>query len=246
MIIYLTSNPGGVSYKNNEIEPVELNNDNAFVDNLKKNWTQNAKCLIITADPKNYDRNDKIRNTFKVSFPISGLSISEMSMCDYRNASEAVEDINKYDVLILSGGHVPTQNKFFKEIGLKEKISYFKGIVIGISAGTMNSQQIVYAQPELDGEAIDVNYQRFLSGLSLTKLMILPHYQDVKNDILDGMRVMEDVAYKDSIGKEFICLNDGSYVLIKNDIAVLYGEAYSVKDEQLKMICENDNHIVLS
>ena len=38
----------------------------------------------------------------------------------------------------------------------------------------MNCAQIVYAQPELEGEAIDPKYERFLEGLNLTKFQILP------------------------------------------------------------------------
>ena len=53
-----------------------------------------------------------------------------------------------YDVILLGGGHVPTQNKFFKEIRLREKIKDFDGIIIAISAGSMNSADIVYCQPE--------------------------------------------------------------------------------------------------
>ena len=41
---------------------------------------------------------------------------------------------------------------------------------MGISAGSMNSSDIVYAQPELDGEVIDHNYKKFFKGLNLTKI----------------------------------------------------------------------------
>lgn len=37
---------------------------------------------------------------------------------------------------------------FFKEIRLREKIKDFDGIIIAISAGSMNSADIVYCQPE--------------------------------------------------------------------------------------------------
>lgn len=105
-------------------------------------------------------------------------------------------------MLILAGGHVPTQNKFFERIRLKEHINNFDGILIGISAGTMNCAEVVYAQPELEGESIDKKYERFLSGLGITNFMILPHYQDIKDDILDGQHLFEDITYPDSYGRE--------------------------------------------
>ena len=80
----------------------------------------------------------------------------------------------------------------------------------------MNSADIVYCQPEEDGEAINPEFQRWISGLNLTKINIIPHYQMVKDKYLDGMRLYEDITYKDSIGHPFIVLVDGSYLLIDN------------------------------
>ena len=91
----------------------------------------------------------------------------------------------------------------------------FDGVLVGISAGTMNSAEVVYAQPELEGEATDPNYQRFLPGLGLTKKMILPHYQMLKDEVLDGLRVMEDIAYPDSQGRRFYLLVDGAICISK-------------------------------
>lgn len=176
---------------------------------------------------------------------MSGLSIGQMLICDKRN-EKLVDEIAGYDVLILAGGHVPTQNKFFKRIPLEERINNFDGILIGISAGTMNSAEVVYAQPELEGESIDKEYERFLSGLGITKLMILPHYQDIKDDILDGKRLFEDITYPDSHGREFYALEDGSYFMVENKTTTLFGAAYLIKDGNIKQICEKDKSICVT
>ncbi len=55
--------------------------------------------------------------------------------------------LNRYDIVWLGGGHVPTENAFFRKIHLKESLECFEGIVIGISAGSMNCAESVYAQP---------------------------------------------------------------------------------------------------
>ena len=49
----------------------------------------------------------------------------------------------------------------------------------------MNSAEIVYAQPEMSGEAIDPNYKRFLKGLNLTKFQIIPHYYSIRDKKLE-------------------------------------------------------------
>jgi len=132
--------------------------------------------------------------------------------------------------VILGGGHVPTENAFFREIGLREAFQGWNGIVMGISAGTMNCAELVYAMPEEPGEALDPAYQRFLPGLGLTKKMLLPHYQEIKDGLLDGLRVMEDVACPDSMGRVFYCLPDGSYFRIENGQEELRGEAWRLAD----------------
>ena len=244
MIAYLTSHIGG-SYKKNGIRvSTQLSTENGLLDSLQKHWKDNSKVLVISADADDIETNDSIMNIFATSFPMSGLSISQMYICDNRNEN-LVDKISDYDVLILAGGHVPTQNKFFKRIRLKEHICKFGGILIGISAGTMNSAEIVYAQPELEGESIDKEYERFLSGLGITKLMILPHYQDIKDDIIDGQRLFEDITYSDSYGREFYALEDGSYFMIENQTTTLFGAAYLIKDGNIKQICEKDKSILV-
>ena len=245
MIIYLTSHIGG-SYKENGTRiPMQLSAENGLLDSFQKHWKDNSKVLIISADPEDVEKNSSVRDIFAASFPMSGLSISQMDICDNRSI-KLLDQITDYDVLILAGGHVPTQNSFFERIRLKERIHDFDGILVGISAGTMNSAEIVYAQPELEGESIDAYYERFLSGLGITKLMILPHYQDIKDDTLDGRRLFEDITYPDSYGREFYALEDGSYFIIENKTATLFGTAYLIKDGNIKQICEKNKSICIT
>lgn len=193
---------------------------------------------------------------------------------DDRTEDFSAEVLHSYDLIILGGGHVPTQNEFFRRIGLREKIQGFKGVIMGISAGTMNSADVVYAQPELEGEAVDPNYQRYLAGLGLTKTQVLPHYQMIKDSELDGMRVFEDITYGDSMGREFVALPDGSYILIEikepdssgteelksalSDREVLensenpalctetiWGEAYLIKDGAIQQICSENEQVII-
>ena len=244
MIAYLTSSIGGYYKKDGKRIPTQLSVRNGFLKNLQKHWRDNSKVLIISSDADNIKKNDSILNVFTASFPMSGLSISQMYICDNRN-EKLVDEISDYDVLILAGGHVPTQNRFFERLRLKEHINDFAGILIGISAGTMNSAEAVYAQPELEGESVDKGYERFLSGLGITKLMILPHYQKIKDEILDGQRLFEDITYPDSYGREFYALEDGSYFMVEGKATTLFGTAYLIKDGDIRQICKNGRSICI-
>ena len=74
-------------------------------------------------------------------------------------------------------------------IHCQERLMDFNGLLIAWSAGSMNCASTVYAAPELEGEAIDTSFTRWLSGLGLTETNIFPHYQSLKEDCLDGLRV---------------------------------------------------------
>ncbi len=209
---------------------------NGFLERLQKDWRKDAKVLIIAASADDYEKNDDICECYRKSFEMSGLGVAYMENCDRRNMHLA-ERLSEMDVVLLVGGHVPTQNDFFKQIHLKEKLADFDGTVLAWSAGSMNCAETVYAAPELDGEAIDPDYKRWVSGLGLTKINIFPHYQRLKDDYLDGFRVMEDIVYADSMGHEIIAMNDATYITIENGKHTLYGEAYRIKDGKIEMIC---------
>ncbi len=244
MKLILSSSIGG-SVKENGIRiPVPLFTDNGFLDMLKQDWVGDAKVLMIVSSPDDSDKNDVIYGCYAHAFPVSGLSIASMDLCDGRNP-EAVARIPEMDVVLLSGGHVPTQNAFLKKIGLKERLRNFSGMVIAMSAGAMNCADLVYAGPELAGEAIDPDYQRWITGLGLTDVNILPHYQSLQDEWLDGMRLLEDITCRDSVGHELIALNDGSYIVVDNGRHTLFGEAYRIRDGTIEMICTDGGSIVL-
>ena len=244
MKVMLTSSLGGSSKVNGIRVPSILIQRNGLLDNLKSIWITDANVLIICADPSDHEKNDSVCACLKRSLPMSGLSISHIDKCDDRNLN-AVEALDAVDVLILAGGHVPTQNKFIAQLRLRERLKDYHGIVVAWSAGSMNCADTVYAGPELEGEAIDPLYQRWITGLGLTDINIFPHFQSLKDDYLDGLRLIEDITYDDSVGHEIVALNDGSYIMLEDGKTTLYGEAYMIKDRQKWKICNDGESISL-
>ena len=240
MINYLTSDPG-TSYIEGKSG---LNDDNFFVENLKRHLSENAKILIISSDPYNKEMNDGNVRFISEEFPKSGFSLTKVDICDDGHR-DLVKKLCDYDLIVLAGGHVPTESKFFNEINLYDEIRKYNGIVMGISAGTMNQAEIVYAIPELEGESIDSDYKRFIPGLGLTHVNVIPHFQWLKTLTLDGKNMIEDIAYEDSHGKQFIGVVDGAYILIENGKHTLYGEGYLIKDGICRKICNTGDKICL-
>ena len=244
MVAFLTSSLGGSQQLDGKRVPAYLLNENNLTSMLKEYWKDNSKVLIIPANPEAIERNDNILYCQTGAFAMSGLKAQSFEMCDSRTM-QLIENVKSYDVIVLAGGHVPTQNSFFKKLNLKNRLKGYDGLIIAWSAGSMNCAEIVYAQPELEGEAIDATFQRFIPGLGITKRMIIPHFQNVKTDILDGLRVIEDIAYSDSIGREFIALNDGSFIISDNGSETLYGEAYLIKNGKQSQICRDGECVQL-
>lgn len=229
MICFLTSSPCFPD------DPA-LNTANGFSDAIIGALPNPCRGLFICSSPDDPEKTDLFSGHMHHTFSLAGLEFSQYTVLDRRNEQDAASLIENSDFIILAGGHVPTQNRFFQQIGLRELIKDFNGTIMGISAGTMNSAEVVYAQPEMPGEATDPDYQKFLPGLGLTKARILPHYQMVKDDILDGLRLFEDITYADSMGRQFYVLPDGSYLYIKDGIQELHGEAYLIENGTFRQI----------
>ena len=244
MKVILTSSLGGSMKVDGRRIPIPLMGENGQLDQIKIFWRENSRILLISGTPDDYTRNDAIINCLKESFRMSGLEFSFFEMCDARTEG-LVERLSEMDVILLGGGHVPTQNAFMKRIGLKERLRNYEGLIIGWSAGSMNCAELVYAGPESEEEAVDPNYQRWISGLGMTQVNILPHFQRLKGVVLGGLRLIEDITYADSIGHGIIALNDGSYIVVDDGAETLYGEAYSIKDGCRKQICRNGESIAL-
>jgi len=237
MTVFLTSSPTGPL---DNIRPVHgIDHKNWLRENLRKYWRENARCLLISAAPAEPDFNDRICGDMYYLLGERGFPCRCMDILDDRTGELSAEELRQYDVVILGGGHVPTQNAFFHKVSLRKKLRGFPGIIMGISAGTMNCADVVYAQPELAGESMDPYYIRFLPGLGLTELNVLPHYQMVKDWLLDGKRLYEDITYADSMGRKFLVLPDGSYVVINDGRTVVWGEAYCLADGVLRQICRD-------
>ncbi len=239
MIIFITSSP----CLEGEANITEMN---GFLTALRAAVPEGARGLFVTAAPDDEGYSDWCAYSMKNSLEISGLSFSSYALLDRRSAHEAAALVKDSNFIILGGGHTPTQNAFFQEINFKALLKGYKGVIMGISAGSMNLAKEVYSHPEEPGEAISPEYRRFLPGLGLTKYQICPHLQKVRYNILDGLRLFEDVIFKDSIGNAFYALPDGSYICQKGKSATLYGEAYLIKDGEMEQICLNGHHLELA
>ena len=213
-----------------------LNPANGLADRLLACVPSPCRALYLCSDPAGWEKTDHYGGILKACLERAGLAFSRFTPLDGRNERQAAALVGEADFLILAGGHVPTQNRFFQQIGLKALLRGFEGVLLGISAGSMNCAGTVYAHPEREGEALDPAYRRFLPGLGLTALSILPHYRQLRNETLDGLRVLEDIAYPDSLDRSFLLLPDGSYLLLADGNETLFGEGFLLEKASLRQL----------
>lgn len=211
---------------------MELHNEYHWIEDLLKHISFPCHALLVASSPDDIEKTRHYAQAIVDVMNKHNLCLSGFDVLDRTCTKSTKELIEKADIIIAMGGHVPTQNAFFQEIDLKKHLQNFNGIWIGSSAGSMNSATLVYAQPELEGEVIESMYQRFVPGLGLTEKMILPHYSSWKNEVIDGFRLLEDVTYPDSQGLTFYLMEDGSYVLgdTEEEIEEVIGEYYILRD----------------
>ena len=117
---------------------------------------------------------------------------------------------------------------------------------MGISAGTMNAAETVYAQPEADGYS-KPSFRRFYTGLGLTHINVCPHYQEVieRNMTVDGHSIYPDLTAADSHGHTFHIFPDGTYLYRDEKEYAILGECWQMKDGIQTKLTENGERIDL-
>lgn len=81
--------------------------------------------------------------------------------------------------------------------------------------------------------------------MGLTTRNILPHYNQVKDNVLDGLRLFEDITAADSTGHTFYILPDGSYILARDGDEMLCGEAWLMHNGVLEKLTEDGEELEL-
>lgn len=243
-LIMSSSFRGFTIAENGDKIPCKIDNENGFLDILNKYLTKRRCMVIISGNPKKVKAKDPNMITQKY-FALSGIPFEEYIYVNEQNKQNIKQFIAKADCINLFGGHLPTSNAFINELNLRSLIKDFDGVLIGGSAGAMNMADIVYCKPEAEGEFENKSFNRYLKGLGLTNINIIPHYNFIKDKLVDGARIIEDIISPDTRKTPMIVLPDGSFIVQEGEIQTLYGEAYLFKDEKLTLVCKNNEKVNL-
>lgn len=233
MTLYLTGSP-------TRFGEDHFTEDNGFLSDITSALPQRPRTLLVSAAPDDPSFSESVRSGMEKCIRNSGIIPSSLTMLDRSNSSRAEKLVSEADWVILCGGHVPTQNRFIHELHLRELLKDFQGVVMGCSAGSMNCADRVYSHPELEGEALDPDYKRNLRGLGLTDINLIPHYYQVRDSRIDGLRLFEDIIFPDSWGREFYSIPDGGYIRCSEGRNCLMGRGWEIHDGAMRQISEEN------
>ena len=246
MTLFLTGSPTRFG------EP-SFTEDNGFLAAVKAELAKVTgperlpRVLLVSAAPDDKGFTASVKKGMSTCIHKSGIKTAEIVMLERRNAAQAPELVARADWVILCGGHVPTQNRFLHEIGLKKLLQGFQGVMMGCSAGSMNCADDVYSHPELTGESVDPGYDRWLKGLGLTDINLVPHYDQVRYVKLDGRRLFEDIIFPESWGHRFVTFRDGGYIICRRGRSELRGEGWEISQGGMRHLCnENQSYTFMN
>ncbi len=210
---------------------VPLDNENGILENIKSLLPHTDKLVSVANDPLNFDDNDAKLAVVCESFKKTGIVFGQASALDARNRSNAKSILDGASLIILGGGKCLCQNRFFREIDLKNLLKNSDALTIGISAGAMNLCKTVANFPE---EESDLPEPRWFDGLGIFDGIIIPHFDGAAQKYqldFDGTDTARDYILPMSRGKEFIGLPNGSYAVIQSDGSLAYfGDVYKISD----------------
>ncbi len=231
MRLFLASNIGGIKKENGNKMPVKFFEDNKFLKNMKESIKDYNKFVIIASDPDNYKLNDNYLKLDTEILALSGLKFKESLVLDNRNKEDIGNILKNSSLIFLSGGNTFQQNMFLNAIKLKDYIKETDACIVGISAGAINSAEIVFSSPENEK---DLTRSVILKGLALTTINVEPHF-----DLDNPNKIQMDSIIKESNNRIIYGLPDKSYIFNNK----VYGKCYRIYKENIELI-SNDDEII--
>lgn len=244
--IFLTSFVGGYRKTPNGKEVIKIDNSNHFIDRLKATKDKWKTFVMVCSNPDVYEKTDEYTKIFTEAFNLDGFGIENVYIIDHRFTGDIEKTILSADVVFLTGGHTPTQNKYLKEIKLDEILAKYNGIVIGQSAGSMNLAKTVYCPPDTPADLTD-DYKKAFSGVGLTNIRIMPHMSGAFSDNVNGQgKNTYDYCIEDSYDLPMYGIYDFGFIEIQGKKSTAYGKTLLIKNGECIELCGDNESVEVS
>lgn len=178
--------------------------------------TQRKKFAFVASEfEKNHDRTDGYFRLFLNMLKEIGIHFENSYVVDGRmNADKVKIAVSEADVVWLAGGDTPVQYGYLVNYGLDAVIQQHPGVVIGMSAGTIN-----LAKTAICTRTCQHNKLEIYRALGCVNLSVEPHFdpENVTDELLQ-------------LSKKYTIygLCDDSMIVCSNGKTEFYGKVYKL------------------
>lgn len=186
---------------------------------LKKDIKNNDTITFIATTFDNYEKNDLYYNNLIKHFKNIDIAFNKTYLIDNRIQKDLAKDyILKSNIIFLMGGDTKKQMDSVKEYDLFEILKSKEGIILGVSAGSMNQSSRVVYKNDYNNYVIE-DYE----GLGFFNINIYPHL-DFNN--IDYLKEIFEVSNYTKL----IALPNDSFIRIENNNEHYIGDYYVIED----------------
>lgn len=221
--LFLTSGPRFYKEGKYDLISDRVNNKDLIIE-LKRELKGYSNLVFVCSNPSDYKNSEKYSSLIVKSLSLSGIKFDMIDLIDDRNWLFSKSLISNADLVILLGGDTVTQMEFFNDIELSDKLKKCNGVILGISAGTINMASNAYCSKDDNEETA------YYKGLGLTNINIEPHFN------INNKKRIQDILLEDSKKQAFVALDDDSFIIAKGNTAKIFGNAYYFKNGEYKKI----------
>ena len=170
-----------------------------------------------------HEKTDKYFRVFLDMFEEVGIHFEEAYVVDGRmRPDEAVKAVAEADVVWLSGGNTPTQFGYFQKYGLDKALREHDGVMIGMSAGTINM-----AKTAICTLSCGHYKQEIYSGLGCVDVSVEPHF--VRDNVWDELLTLSEEY-------TIYGLCDDGLIVCTGETVEFYGEVYRLSHGSVEKI----------
>lgn len=191
---------------------------------LKKDIKNNDTIVFIATIFDDYEKNDLYYNNLIKHFKNIDITFNKAYLIDNRVAKDLAKDyILKSNIIFLMGGDAKKQIDSVKEYDLFEILKSKEGIILGVSAGSMNQSSRVVYKNDYNNYVIE-DYE----GLGYIDINIYPHL-DFNN--IDYLKEVFEVSNY----TKTVALPNDSFIRIENNNIDFVGEYYTIQNSKITM-----------
>ena len=149
---------------------------------LKEALTLRRRLVFISAWPEDAARNDADAAGMHGMFAECGMGFGRFAVIDERTTSDGAQRmLREADCVFLMGGNPTAQMQFISQRNLVEPLRSFGGVLLGVSAGSINMAR----------RALDVwESPKPYEGLGLTGITIKAHVNEGEEALLEALRAI--------------------------------------------------------